>query len=151
MNFKDKHVMLYFRPRDGIYVIPDGIIFDRGVQGGYYHTEPFEYLPLIAESEEIWEAVQKALQNTNRLVPRPKSWTEETAWYRRAGVKTWRQFAGKSKNIVSVTETHDKYVFKSHDYNRGGVTGDKNSTVKIPKHVPRDEILAALNKFLTQP
>ena len=143
--------MLYFRPRDGIYVIPDGIIFDRGVQGAYYHTEPFEYLPLIARAEEIWEAVQKALQNTNRLVPRPKSWADETAWYRRAGVKTWRQFAGKSKNIVSVTETHEAYVFKSHYYIRGGVTGDKDSTVKISKQVSRDQILAALNKFLTQP
>jgi hypothetical protein len=84
-------------------------------------------------------------------VPRPKSWTEETAWYRRAGVKTWRQFAGKSKSILSVTETRDEYVFKSHDYKRGMVTGDKDTTVKIPKLLPRDEILAALNKFLTQP
>jgi hypothetical protein len=151
MSFRDKHVMLYFRRRDGIYVIPDGIIFERGVQGGYYHTEPFEYLPVTAKTEEIWAAVQKALQSTNRLVPQPKYWTEEKAWYRQAGVKTWGQFAGKSKNIVSVTETQDDYVFKSHDYNRGVVTGDKDTTVKVPKHVPRDEILAALDKFLAQP
>src|SRR5436190_21108342 len=116
MNFRDKHVMLYFR-RDGIYVIPDGIIFERGVQGGYYHTEPFEYLTVTAKIEDIWEATQKALRNTNRLVPQPKSWTEEKAWYRQAGVKTWRQFAGKSKKIASVMETQDDYLFMFHDYN----------------------------------
>lgn len=97
MNFRDKHVMLYFRQRDGIYVIPDGIIFEGSLRGGYYHTEPFEHLPFAARTEDIWEAIQKALRNANRLVPQPKSWTEERAWYRQAGVKTWRQFAGKSK------------------------------------------------------
>jgi hypothetical protein len=150
MNFKRKHVMLYLR-RDGIYVIPFGIIFERGVQGGYYHTEPFEYLPVTANTEDIWEAVQKALRNTNRLVPQPKSWTEETAWYRQARVKTWGQFAGKSKKIASVMETQDDYMFMFHDYNRGGVTGDKDTMVTAPKNAPPGEILATLNTFLTLP
>lgn len=138
--------MLFFRPRDGIYVIPHGIIFN----GGYYLVEPFEHVPITAPAEQIWAAVLKVFPVANRVVPQPKSWTEETAWYRKAGVKKWSEFAGKASLILGVTETQTDYEFKSHDYRRGVVTGDRDTGVKISRQAASADILAVLEGFLKQ-
>lgn len=141
----DKYIMIYFRKRDGIYVIPEGIT-TRDTQ---CHIEPFEYLPLNSKTEDIWGSIEKALQNANRRVPHPKSWGEETAWYRKAGVKTWREFAGKAK-VMSLTETQYDWVFKSHYWNRGAVVSDKETAVIVPKNTPREDIIAILKNILNK-
>lgn len=143
-NFKDRHLTLYFRPRDGIYVIPSGIIFN----SGNYDVEPFEHIPITASAEQIWTAILKVFPGANRVVPQPKSWTEETTWYRKAGVKKWSEFAGKAKRILGVTETQTDYEFMLHDYYRGVVTSDKDTKIKISKQVATSDILAVLEGFL---
>jgi hypothetical protein len=144
--FRDRLLMLFFRPRDGIYVIPHGII----PGGSYYLVEPFEHIPITASAERVWTAILKVFPGANRAVPQPKSWTEETAWYRKAGVKKWSEFAGKSRHILSVTETQTDYVFKLHDYQRGVVTSDKDTMIEISKQAASDDILAVLDSFLKQ-
>ena len=139
----DKHVMIYFRKNDGIYVIPEGVS-----EAGWIHIEPFYYLPLDARPEDVWSSIEKAFESANRKVLDPKAWGGETAWYRKAGVKTWRDFAGKTKTILGLTQTGDQYVFKVSYYDRGRVYSDKETTVKVSKGTGSDVIVASLKKFL---
>src|SRR5712671_1519945 len=127
-----KYIMVYFRKRDGIYVIPEGFT----TQDAQCHIEPFEYLLISSKSDDIWKSIEKALQNANRIVPHPKTWGEETAWYRKAGVKTWREFASKAK-VMSLAETETEYVFKSHYWERGSIISDKETAVAIPRNTTR--------------
>src|SRR5258708_3402455 len=92
---KDRTVTIYFRDKDGIYIIPYGAT----TQGFQYQTEPFAYLPIDSSPLLVWEAAKGSLENTNRVVPHPEKWDEVTAWYRKAGVRDWKAFAVKSEAI----------------------------------------------------
>lgn len=147
---RDKNVQLYLRRGDGIYVIPNGITI---AVGASIFIEPFEYLPVDSTLQTTWEAIEKALQSANRLVPHPRQqeWDKVKAWYEKAGVKTWSEFIRKAKIILSVTETESEYVFKHHYRDRGTVISDSKTKQAIPRNAPREVIIATLNTYFTKP
>lgn len=138
----DRRITIYSR-KDGIYVIPDGIT----TIGANLHTEPFEYLPCNSEPEEIWNAVERALSNANRRVSHPKSWNFITAWYQKAGVKSWGQFAGRAK-AISVAEDDENYTIKSHRWERGSLISQTETTEVFPKSVLKNQLAEAITRRL---
>ncbi len=140
-----KRISVYFRKGDGIYVIPDGFT----LEGGRCHTEPFEFLPLNSTADEIWAAMERSLKNANQTVPHPKPWEEETAWYRKAGVKTWRQFCGKAE-AISLIETEQEYVFNRLDWSRGAFIGRGDSEIIVLKSASHEQLIAALKTCLAR-
>jgi len=139
----NKLINVYVRKGDGIYVIPHGIT----TQGFCVETEPFEFLSLSSSVEEIWTAIEKALLNANKKIPHPESWSEEKAWYRKAGVKTWRQFGSKAE-AISLEETEVEYVFNKLEWQRGSFVGHREAKFGVRKNAPHEDIVATFTRCL---
>ena len=140
-----KSASVYLRKADGVYVIPQGVT----TQGFSYETEPFEYLPGDPTAENVWAAIKKALSNANRVVPHPSSWEQETAWYRRAGVKTWRQFASKAKSL-QINEAGIEFEFKVLHWEEGSFVGRREDVFRIQKDASMMEIEALLKQCFSR-
>ncbi len=138
-----KSAAIYIRKGDGTYVIPKGIT----TQGFTVETEPFEYLPHDTDLTEIWATVLKSLENANRRVPHPSHWDEETAWYRKAGVKTWVQFGSKAKSL-HINELETDYEIKTLHWKQGGFYASHDDVFTIRKDAPLNAITTLLQKCL---
>ena len=136
-----RDISIYLRKNDGIYIIPYGVT----TQGFSYQTEPYEFLPSDADSETIWHAAQKALGNTNRVVPHPSSWDVITPWFVKAGVKKWRDFAAKAK-AIGLTERDEEILFRVLHWDGRGFEGVPESKRSISKDAPLKEKLVLLEK-----
>ncbi len=134
---------VYIRKGDAIYLIPKGIT----TQGFVFETEPFEYLSHSADLTEVWGGVLRALENANRTVPHPSSWGEETAWYRKAGVKTWRQFGSKAKSL-HIYELDTDYQIKVLHWEKGGFSASNDDVFTIRKDAPLNAIITLLQECL---
>lgn len=136
-------ISIYFRKSDGIYIIPLGLT----TQGFSYETEPFEFLPIDSDIKAIWDAAQKALENTNRVVPHPTDWNVITPWMVKAGVKKWRDFASKAK-ALGLDEQEDEIVLSVLRWDGHGFEGMRELKRTVRKSAPLEEKLTAFEKCL---